>query len=56
MSLVSLRTNRSITTLRLERPLALNAMSEAMAEQVGLTVLAAAFRLDQNSASLLGNA
>ena len=32
------------------------AMSEAMAEQVGLTVLAIAFKLDQNSASLLGNA
>ncbi len=30
MSLVSLRTERSITTLRLERPEALNAMSEAM--------------------------
>ncbi len=33
MSLVSLRTERSITTLRLERPQALNALSEEMARE-----------------------
>jgi predicted Zn-dependent protease len=32
------------------------AMSEAMAEQVGVTVLALAFKLNQSSAGLLGNA
>jgi enoyl-CoA hydratase len=38
MSLVSLRTERSITTLRLERPQALNAMSEAMARDFAAAV------------------
>jgi len=38
MSLVSLRTDRSITTLRLERPSALNAMSEAMAKEFAAAV------------------
>lgn len=42
MSLVSLRTDRSITTLRLERPLALNAMSEAMAKDFAAAVKRAA--------------
>ncbi len=38
MSLVSLRTDRSITTLRLERPQALNAMSEAMAREFAAAI------------------
>lgn len=38
MSLVSLRTERSVTTLRLERPEALNAMSEAMAREFAAAV------------------
>ncbi len=42
MSLVSLRTDRSVTTLRLERPLALNAMSEAMAKEFAAAVKRAA--------------
>lgn len=42
MSLVSLRTERSITTLRLERPQALNAMSEAMAREFSAAVKRAA--------------
>lgn len=42
MSLVSLRTERSITTLRLERPQALNAMSEAMAREFASAVKRAA--------------
>lgn len=42
MSLVSLRTDRSVTTLRLERPQALNAMSEAMAEEFAAAVKRAA--------------
>ncbi|MBI5246880.1 MAG: enoyl-CoA hydratase/isomerase family protein [Elusimicrobia bacterium] len=42
MSLVSLRTERSITTLRLERPQALNAMSEAMAKDFAAAVKRAA--------------
>ena len=42
MSLVSLRTERSVTTLRLERPQALNAMSEAMAKEFAAAVKRAA--------------
>lgn len=42
MSLVSLRTDRSITTLRLERPQALNAMSETMAREFAAAVKRAA--------------
>ncbi|MBI2788564.1 MAG: enoyl-CoA hydratase/isomerase family protein [Elusimicrobia bacterium] len=42
MSLVSLRTERSVTTLRLERPQALNAMSEAMAREFAAAVKRAA--------------
>ena len=42
MSLVSLRTDRSITTLRLERPQALNAMSQAMAKEFAAAVKRAA--------------
>ncbi len=42
MSLVSLRTDRSITTLRLERPQALNAMSPAMAKDFVTAVKRAA--------------
>lgn len=42
MSFVSLRTERSITTLRLERPEALNAMSEAMAREFAAAVKRAA--------------
>lgn len=42
MSLVSLRTDRSVTTLRLERPEALNAMSEAMAREFAAAVKRAA--------------
>lgn len=42
MPLVSLRTDRSITTLRLERPEALNAMSEAMAREFAAAVKRAA--------------
>lgn len=42
MSLVSLRTDRSVTTLRLERPQALNAMSEAMAREFAAAVKRAA--------------
>jgi enoyl-CoA hydratase/carnithine racemase len=42
MSLVTLRTDRSVTTLRLERPLALNAMSEAMAREFAAAVKRAA--------------
>ena len=42
MSLVSLRTERSVTTLRLERPQALNAMSEAMAKDFAAAVKRAA--------------
>ena len=42
MNLVSLRTERSITTLRLERPQALNAMSEAMAREFSAAVKRAA--------------
>lgn len=38
MSLVSLRTERSVSTLRLERPEALNAMSEAMAREFAAAV------------------
>ncbi len=38
MNLVSLRTERSITTLRLERPQAFNAMSEAMAREFAAAV------------------
>lgn len=38
MSLVSLRTDRSVTTLRLERPQALNAMSEDMAREFAAAV------------------
>ena len=38
MSLVSLRSDSSITTLRLERPQALNAMSEAMAREFAAAV------------------
>ncbi len=38
MNLVSLRTDRSVTTLRLERPQALNAMSEAMARKFAVAV------------------
>lgn len=38
MSLVSLRTERLITTIRLERPQALNAMSEAMAKEFAAAV------------------
>ncbi|PIR15021.1 MAG: enoyl-CoA hydratase [Elusimicrobia bacterium CG11_big_fil_rev_8_21_14_0_20_64_6] len=42
MSLVSLRTERSVTTLRLERPQALNAMSETMAREFAAAVRRAA--------------
>lgn len=42
MSLVSLRTDRLVTTLRLERPEALNAMSEAMAAEFASAVKRAA--------------
>lgn len=42
MSLVSLRTDRRVTTLRLERPQALNAMSEAMARDFAAAVKRAA--------------
>lgn len=42
MSLVSLRTDRAVTTLRLERPAALNAMSEAMAREFAAAVERAA--------------
>lgn len=38
MSLVTLRTDRAVTTLRLERPQALNAMSEAMAAEFATAV------------------
>jgi enoyl-CoA hydratase len=38
MSLVSLRTDRSVSTLRLERPQALNAMSEDMAREFAAAV------------------
>lgn len=41
MSLVSLRTDGAITTMRLERPEALNAMSEAMAKDFAATVKSA---------------
>lgn len=42
MSLVSLRTDRAVTTLRLERPEALNAMSEAMAADFAAAIKRAA--------------
>ena len=42
MSLVSLRTERAVTVLRLERPQALNAMSEAMAKEFAAAVKRAA--------------
>ncbi len=42
MSLVTLRTERSVTTLRLERPQSLNAMSEAMAREFAAAVKRAA--------------
>lgn len=42
MSLVSLRTDRSITTLRLERPFALNALSEAVAHDFSVALRRAA--------------
>lgn len=42
MSLVSLRTDRSVSTLRLERPQALNAMSEDMARDFAAAVKRAA--------------
>lgn len=42
MSLVSIRTERLVTTLRLERPEALNAMSEAMASDFAAAVKRAA--------------
>lgn len=42
MNLVSLRTDRSVTTLRLERPQALNAMSQAMAREFSAAVKRAA--------------
>lgn len=42
MSLVSLRTDRSVSTLRLERPQALNAMSEDMAREFAAAVKRAA--------------
>ncbi|MBI2387484.1 MAG: enoyl-CoA hydratase/isomerase family protein [Elusimicrobia bacterium] len=42
MSLVSLRTERSVSTLRLERPEALNAMSEDMAREFSAAVKRAA--------------
>ena len=42
MSLVSLRTERSVNTLRLERPQALNAMTEAMAADFAAAVKRAA--------------
>lgn len=42
MPLISLRTERSISTLRLERPEALNAMSEAMAREFAAAVKRAA--------------
>lgn len=42
MSLVSLRTDGAVTTLRLERPGALNAMSEAMAREFAAAIKRAA--------------